>query len=60
LFGAEDRFLNWIAESIVKFDRFPLINNGQNLLQPVYAIDVAKAIKEIIKVFFFNLFSYNF
>lgn len=33
-----------------KLPFFPLVNTGSNLVQPVYVVDVAKAIFEIIKV----------
>lgn len=50
VFGPEDRFLNWIAEASDKLPFFPVINNGSNLVQPIYANDVAKGIMEILKV----------
>jgi hypothetical protein len=50
VFGAEDRFLNWFAEALVRLPMFPLLNDGQTLVQPVYAPDVAKAIIAIINV----------
>lgn len=49
VFGAEDRFLNWIAEFSSRSVFFPLINGGRNLVQPVYAGDIGKGILEIIK-----------
>lgn len=49
IFGPEDRFLNWIAESNVRLPILPLINNGENVLQPVYVADVAKALFELVK-----------
>lgn len=54
IFGHEDRFLNRIAETIHALPRniFPLINNGNTLVQPVFAGDVAKAIVQIIYVSF--------
>ena len=49
VFGAEDRFLNWIAETMSRSPYFPLLNEGSNILQPVAAEDVAKAIMTIIE-----------
>lgn len=48
VFGAEDRFLNWIAEAAKMLPVFPLINNGASLVQPVYAVDVGKALMNIV------------
>jgi hypothetical protein len=58
VFGSEDRFLNWIADATTKLPLFPLINSGCNLVQPVYANDVGKALAELVKVFnsSYNLF----
>ena len=50
VFGAEDRFLNWIAEASTQLPFFPLINNGSALVQPVYAVDVGKALMNIVYV----------
>lgn len=50
IFGAEDRLLNWIGETINRLDFFPLLNSGANVIQPVYSVDVAKAIMQIIYV----------
>jgi len=49
IFGAEDQFLNWIAEGISKLPFFPIINSGSELRQPVYVLDVAQGLFEIIK-----------
>lgn len=49
IFGAEDRFLNWIAEANSKLPFFPLINGGSALVQPVYANDVGKALMAIVQ-----------
>eukprot|EP01035_Chromulina_nebulosa_P017412 gene17412-22961_t len=48
VFGPEDRFLTNIAEIISKFGFFPLINGGNNLVQPVYCTDVSRAVLDII------------
>jgi len=48
VFGPEDRFLNWIAESNDRLPFFPLINNGNTLVQPVYSLDVGKALMSIV------------
>ena len=50
VFGPEDRFLNWIADACERFPFFPLLNEGQTLVQPVYAHDVAKALMNIVYV----------
>lgn len=50
MFGHEDRFLNWIAETTSKLGFFPLIEGGQTLVQPIHAVDVAKALMAIVKV----------
>lgn len=51
VFGPEDRFLNIFAEVTKRLPFFPLINNGSNVVQPVYVNDVAKGLHEIIKEF---------
>jgi len=51
VFGPEDRFLNMFAEVTKRLPFFPLINNGSNVVQPVYVNDVAKGLHEIIKEF---------
>jgi len=48
VFGAEDRFLNWIAEACDRLPVFPLINGGQTLVQPVFSNDVGKALMTIV------------
>ena len=50
VFGAEDRFLNWIAEGSCRMPFFPLINDGNALVQPVYCGDVGKALMNITYV----------
>jgi len=50
IFGPEDRFLNWIAETTSRLPFFPLIENGQTLVQPISAIDVGKALMTIVDV----------
>jgi NADH dehydrogenase (ubiquinone) 1 alpha subcomplex subunit 9 len=49
LFGSEDKFLNPIAKSIVQFEKFFLLNQGQNLVQPTYVADVSEAIMQVIR-----------
>jgi NADH dehydrogenase (ubiquinone) 1 alpha subcomplex subunit 9 len=49
IFGPEDRFLNSIADTNEKFPFFPLVNNGETLTQPVYAIDVGQALFNIVQ-----------
>lgn len=44
IFGHEDRFLNYIAESMEKLPFSPLLNNGKTLVQPVYANDLGRAL----------------
>jgi len=48
LFGPEDRLLNWFANAANMFPFVPLINGGQSLTQPVYAVDVAHAIQKVV------------
>ena len=51
MFGAEDRFLNWIAEGLARLPYYlPLVDGGETLVQPVFAQDVAKAIMAIVDV----------
>ena len=50
VFGAEDRFLNWIADASKLFRFFPLLHDGAALVQPIYCNDVAKALMAIIFV----------
>ena len=49
VFGAEDRFLNWIAETIEKFPLMPILEDGKYKVQPVHCVDVAKGIMEIVQ-----------
>jgi NADH dehydrogenase (ubiquinone) 1 alpha subcomplex subunit 9 len=35
VFGAEDRFLNWIAQTLTTYPAFPLLHGGEQLVQPV-------------------------
>lgn len=53
IFGAEDRLLNWIGETINRVDYFPLLNKGANIIQPVWCVDVAKAIMQLVYVCLF-------
>jgi NADH dehydrogenase (ubiquinone) 1 alpha subcomplex subunit 9 len=48
-FGWEDRFLNAIAEANERLPFTPLVANGSTLVQPVYAVDIGKALFELIK-----------
>jgi len=50
IFGAEDRFLNWIAKMYVTLPRVPLVEGGMARVQPVYVDDVAQAIFKIAMV----------
>jgi hypothetical protein len=50
IFGAEDQFLNWIADTTTRLPFFPVVNAGAELRQPVFVSDVAEALLEIIKV----------
>ena len=50
VFGHEDRFLNWIAESYRLMPFYPLLNGGGARLRPVYAEDVGHALFTIAKV----------
>ena len=58
MFGPQDRFLRWIAESNTRLPFFPLLNGGSTLVQPVYAPDVGKALMEIIRVCYYYLILY--
>jgi len=49
IFGAEDRFLNAMGEMNDRLKVFPLVNDGETLTQPVYAIDVGKALFNIVQ-----------
>ena len=48
MFGPEDSFLNWFGEMVTMLPVVPLVNNGENLTQPVYSVDVGKAIMSLI------------
>ena len=52
IFGPEDRFLNWIAETQSRAEMFPLLDGGNTLVQPVFANDVGKALMAIVEVRF--------
>ena len=43
-FGAEDRFLNWIATIGEKFAAIPTVRGGEQRIAPIYAQDVARAV----------------
>jgi len=47
VFGAEDRFLNWIAEVADRFPFMPILNDGKTLVQPVHSVDIGKALMQI-------------
>ncbi|KAH8056074.1 ATP binding protein [Aureococcus anophagefferens] len=48
LFGWEDRLLNWFAGIAgMPGALVPLVDDGASVLQPVYAVDVAKVINQI-------------
>jgi NADH dehydrogenase (ubiquinone) 1 alpha subcomplex subunit 9 len=49
VFGPEDRFLNLIAEASKRLPFFPLINEGQNIVQPVYVADVGKGLHSLVQ-----------
>lgn len=49
MFGAEDRFLNWIAETADRLPFMPILNDGRTLIQPVHSVDVAKALMTIVR-----------
>ncbi len=45
MFGARDRFLNWVAFLSTTGPRlFPIVGDGSTLVQPVHVEDVAEAI----------------
>jgi NADH dehydrogenase (ubiquinone) 1 alpha subcomplex subunit 9 len=48
VFGPEDRFLNWIGDTMEQFGAMPLLDGGNALVQPVYAVDIAKAIMGMV------------
>lgn len=47
LFGTEDRFLHFFANMAKFYRMVPVIKDGQSLTQPVWVVDVAKAIHRI-------------
>eukprot|EP00980_Cylindrotheca_fusiformis_P008251 scaffold1736_cov127-Cylindrotheca_fusiformis.AAC.65 len=47
LFGTEDRFLHYFANMAKFFRMVPVLGEGQSLTQPVWVVDVAKAILRI-------------
>lgn len=59
VFGPEDRFLNWIAQTTSSLPFFPLINNGETLVQPISCSDVGKALMAIVDVSRKPLWSQN-
>lgn len=49
VFGSEDRFLNWIGETMWRIPAFPLLNDGNTLVQPVSSEDLGKGLMKIIE-----------
>lgn len=49
VFGAEDRFLNWIAQTLTTYPAFPLLHGGEQLVQPVHCLDVGRALMKIVE-----------
>lgn len=49
VFGAEDRFLNWIAETADRLPFMPILNSGRTLVQPVHSVDIGKALMALAK-----------
>jgi NADH dehydrogenase (ubiquinone) 1 alpha subcomplex subunit 9 len=49
MFGEEDTYLNNIARMARSWPKFLLPNGGQNLVQPVFVHDVARAIKLMVQ-----------
>jgi NADH dehydrogenase (ubiquinone) 1 alpha subcomplex subunit 9 len=49
VFGPEDRFLNLIGEAAKRLPFYALINGGSTSLQPVYCVDVGKALMSIVR-----------
>jgi len=47
LFGTEDKFLHYFANMAKMFRMIPVPKDGQSLTQPVWVVDVAKAIHRI-------------
>ena len=48
LFGTEDRFLNWFGTAAGSWPAIPLVDGGHALTQPVWVVDVARAISRIV------------
>lgn len=48
MYGPEDRFLNTIADSPLPGGVVPLIDGGEAKVQPVYAVDVATALRNLV------------
>lgn len=44
VYGEEDRFLNRLAGMATLAPAVPVVNNGTNLIQPVFVLDVANAV----------------
>ena len=44
VFGAEDKFLNWIATIGEKFAALPTVNDGKQRIAPIFVQDVARAV----------------
>jgi len=49
VFGPEDRFLNLIGEAAHRLPFYTLLNGGSTMLQPVYCVDVGKALMAMIR-----------
>ncbi len=47
-FGVEDNLLNWFATAAARLPAVPLVNGGEALTQPVYAVNVADVIQKIV------------
>jgi NADH dehydrogenase (ubiquinone) 1 alpha subcomplex subunit 9 len=47
MFGAEDKFLTVMANFGARYPCIPLIDGGHSLTQPVFVVDVARAINRI-------------
>jgi NADH dehydrogenase (ubiquinone) 1 alpha subcomplex subunit 9 len=48
LFGTEDKFLHFFSNMAKMYRFVPLLDEGKQLTQPVWAVDVAKTISRII------------
>jgi nucleoside-diphosphate-sugar epimerase len=55
VFGQEDNFISTLYNYAKKFSCLPILDNGKNKLQPIYVVDLAKAILNICS----NIESYN-